>query len=118
MAKLTKNFSRKEFACNCGCGFDTVDFELINICQEVADNFRDVVYINSGCRCKAHNKAVGGGKNSQHLLGRAADLRLKHTEPDRVHAYLIKKYPNSLGIGKYNTFTHIDTRILKARWEG
>lgn len=116
MGNLTKNFSRKEFACKCGCSFDTIDFELINVCQDVADNFRDVVYVNSGCRCESHNEIVGGSENSQHLYGRAADLRLKHTGPDKVHAYLTKKYPDQYGIGKYNTFTHIDTRNLRARW--
>ena len=118
MDRLTKNFKREEFACKCGCGYNTVDFDLVNICQEIADYFHDVVTVSSGCRCTSHNKAVGGGVNSQHLLGRAADLKLKHTEPDAVQAYLINRYPDSLGIGKYNTFTHIDSRDTKTRWEG
>jgi len=116
MARLTKNFKREEFACKCGCGFNTVDFELVNICQEVADHFEDVVSVTSGCRCKDHNKDVGGGAKSQHLLGRAADLQLKHTDPEDVYEYLTSQHPESLGIGKYNTFTHIDTRDGKSRW--
>jgi len=118
MSQFTKNFTREEFACKCGCGFNTVDFDLVNICQEIADYFEDVVIVSSGARCKKHNKAVGGGKNSQHLLGRAADLKLKHTEPDLVHAYITGRYFDSLGVGKYSTFTHIDTRDTIARWEG
>ena len=116
MTKLTKNLSRKEFACNCGCGFSTVDYELAIVCQDLADHFQDVIYINSGCRCKNHNKAVHGTINSKHLLGIAADVRLKHTEPDKVASYLLNKYPDLYGIGKYDTFTHIDVRSKKARW--
>jgi len=116
MTKLTKNLSREEFACKCGCGFNTVDFELANVCQDLADHFGDVIYINSGCRCEEHNKNVGGSKTSQHLLGRAADVRLKHTPPNRVQEYLHGKYPSSLGLGSYDTFTHIDTRDTRARW--
>jgi uncharacterized protein YcbK (DUF882 family) len=118
MTKLTKNLSRKEFACKCECGFNTVDYELVLACQDLADHFEDVIYINSGCRCESHNKSVGGSKNSQHVLGRAADVRLKHTPPDRVQEYLHSKYPNLYGIGSYENFTHIDTRSGKARWKG
>lgn len=32
------------------------------------------IYVNSGYRCPALNKAVGGVSTSQHLLGQAADI--------------------------------------------
>ena len=35
------------------------------------------VIINSGFRCEAVNKKVGGVRNSQHLIGQAADIRPK-----------------------------------------
>ncbi|EFN9136236.1 serine/threonine protein kinase, partial [Escherichia coli] len=28
------------------------------------------------------------------------------------------KYPNQYGLGKYKTFTHIDSRSKKSRWHG
>jgi len=115
---LSKNFSRSEFACKCGCGFDTVDHMLVLVLQDIVDNFKDVGYINSGCRCESHNKAVGGSVTSQHRLGRAADIRLKHTPPNRVQEFLHSKYPNLYGIGAYDTFTHVDTRGTKVRWKG
>ena len=31
--------------------------------------------------------------------------------------YLTKKYPDTLGIGVYNTFVHADCRAKKARWD-
>ena len=119
MGDLTRNFSRSEFACKCGCGFDTVDFKLPFILQDVRDHFDKSVAITSGCRCLDHNEAVGGKSNSQHVKGRAADIVVADTPPEDVQMYLLYKYPDMFGIGEYNTFTHIDTRSNgPARWEG
>jgi len=35
------------------------------------------IIINSGFRCEAVNRKVGGVRNSQHMMGQAADIRLK-----------------------------------------
>ena len=35
------------------------------------------IIINSGFRCEAVNRKVGGVRNSQHLIGQAADIRPK-----------------------------------------
>ncbi len=56
---ISKNFKRSEFACKCGCGFDTVDAALIIVLQSIRDQFGALV-VNSDCRCDSHNKSVGG----------------------------------------------------------
>jgi len=53
--KLSKHFYRDEFACQCGCGFDTVDHELVKILEDVRKTFNAPVHISSGCRCEKHN---------------------------------------------------------------
>jgi uncharacterized protein YcbK (DUF882 family) len=117
MGDLSKDFSRHEFACKDGCGFDTVDAELIDVLQRLRDHFCRRVTINSGCRCDKRNKAVGGAENSQHKLGRAADIVVDGFPPESVQHYLEGQYPGVYGIGRYNTFTHIDTRSNgPARW--
>lgn len=116
MGDLSDNLSRHEFACKCGCGFDTVDVKTLDVIQRVCDYFRTSVIITSGCRCVEHNVAVGGSKNSQHVKARAGDCKFKNTTPEEVYEYLDEKYPDSLGLGLYNTFIHIDTRTGKARW--
>jgi len=108
-------FIRKEFACKCGCGFDTVDFELMAVLIELREHFGVPVIINSGCRCHFYNKQCGGVAQSQHLLGRAADITVKGVHPDKVFQYLNNKYPGKYGIILYNTFTHIDTRTKQVR---
>ena len=118
--RLSKNFVLHEMQCQCGCGFDGIHAELIAVLQDVADHFQGVVTVNSGCRCEVHNKNVGGSPNSQHLKGTAADIKVLYSpgeiDPSTVADYLEKKYSNTYGIGRYNTFTHIDVRKNKARW--
>ena len=38
------------------------------------------IYVNSGYRSEALNKAVGGSKTSQHVLGMAADIDTRTRE--------------------------------------
>ena len=111
------NFSRSEFACKCGCGFDTVDVELINALRDlrVAIGGKPIT-ITSGCRCESHNKAVGGAPNSQHLYARAADIYSSETTPSDILEKLEELFPNKYGIGIYSGWVHIDTRNEKARW--
>ena len=116
MGDLSTHFSSSEFECNCGCGFDEIDLELIDVLEILRKHFGTYVMITSGCRCKSHNANVGGAKRSQHLKGTAADIRVNGIVPAVVYTYLADQYPNSYGLGRYNTFTHIDVRSRKARW--
>jgi uncharacterized protein YcbK (DUF882 family) len=60
---------------------------------------------------------VGGEPKSQHMLGRAADVIVVGHTPQEVQDYLTTQYPHRYGIGRYDTFTHIDTRSNgPARW--
>lgn len=119
-SRLSKNFTRKEFACKCCCGLGLNDGdinpELVRVIQDVRDTFDKPVVINSGLRCEKHNKRVGGVVRSQHLIGTAADIRVQSVEPVEVYRYLTAKYPKKFGIGNYKTFTHIDVRPNKARF--
>jgi uncharacterized protein YcbK (DUF882 family) len=113
---LSEHFKRSEFACKCGCGFDTVDYELLVVLEDVRGWACGITKILSGCRCNRHNETVGGSVDSQHKLSRAADIVIRTKTPKEVYEYLDERYPNKYGIGSYETFTHIDTRTNKARW--
>ena len=112
--QLSANFYRDEFACPC-CDFDTVDAALITFLQASRDHFDRVHTITSGARCEAHNEAVGGSENSQHLVGRAADYVV-----EGVPAEIAQEFADQYGIaglGHYDDFTHADTRTGdKAKW--
>ena len=46
MGDLSKNLSRAEFKCNCGaCDYDTVDYELVAVLQDVREFFNRSVAI-------------------------------------------------------------------------
>lgn len=127
MSNLWKQgFSRKEFACKCGCGYQTVDAELLEVLVDLRNFFGRRVFINSANRCEEHNKAEGGApkkdgqrySGSKHMWGIAADIRVDGHTPDSVAEYLLSKYPNKYGIGRYNSFTHIDVQPGGARrWD-
>lgn len=117
--KVSENFTRAEFKCNCGrCDYDTIDCELIDVVQDVRTHFDRPVTITSGNRCPAYNKSVGGSTGSYHIRGRAADIVIAGISSAEVFAYLDSKYPNKYGLGKYDAFTHVDTRTGKGRWNG
>ena len=116
MSKVSKHFSREEFACKCGCGFDTVDIELVGMLEAIREQFGQPITVTSGCRCMAHNEAVGGGHNSQHLKGRAADIIVRDVDPQDVAAFADIGC-GAPGLGRYSTFTHIDSHCGVARWD-
>lgn len=132
MGDLSKRLSRHEFACRCGCGFDTVDAGLIVALEDCADYFeietkaRIKIIINSGARCAANNKNIGANPLSQHIKARAADFYFKICYPgaeeklsdDKIAVYLLDKYSGIYGIGRYEGRTHLDTRSNgPARWD-
>ena len=120
--KLSQHFFRVEFTCGCGCGYDTVDAELLGILEKIRTYFSRINFhsteltINSAARCQKHNKKVGGMPSSQHLLGKAADIAVKGVDSSDVSDYAEILLRGRGGIGRYNTFTHIDVRESCARW--
>lgn len=115
---LTENFSRSEFACKCGCGFNTVDVDTLALLEAIREYFGKPVVITSACRCANHNSSVGGAKNSQHVYGRATDIKIPGVSPIEISWFAETLIPDSGGIGVYESFCHLDTRTNKARWNG
>lgn len=115
--KVSTNFRVKEFACNDGSDPVFVDSELVEILQKIRNYFGKPVTITSAYRTPTHNKSCGGTTYSQHLYGKAADIKISGVSPEKVAQYAEKLLTNSGGIGIYNTFTHIDVRGKKSRWD-
>ena len=122
---LTKNFNKSEFNCNCGCEMPKdVLFEIQKLAtqlQTIRDFIKKPVKLTNAYRCPKHNKAVGGVSNSQHILGKAADIQIKDLDPAGVYKTIdnLTEHGHILqgGLGKYNTFTHYDIRKTRARWD-
>ena len=109
MAKLSKNFDSSEFACKCGCGYDTPNPELIRMLQVARDLYGKPIRITSGCRCIKHNRNVGGASNSAHLEGKAADIATP-TGKDRylIIESLMAAGFKRIGINFKSRFIHAD----------
>lgn len=116
--KLSSNFKVKEFACTDGSDPIFIDSDLVNVLQKIRTHFGKSVTITSAYRTPGKNKAVGGETYSQHLYGRAADIKVNGVTPKKVAAYAETLLKNKGGIGIYSTFTHVDVRSVKARWNG
>jgi uncharacterized protein YcbK (DUF882 family) len=123
--RLTKNFTKEEF--DSKDGSEMPDDVLPNIqklanqLQYVRDYLEQPIKVNSGYRSLTHNTAIGGSQNSQHLIGRAADIRVKNisskTLYDLIEDLIDKGEILQGGLGLYNTFVHYDIRKSKVRWD-
>ena len=118
-----KYFKKSEFACKCGKYCDgypaEIDMGMVKIADEIRARIGRPISINSGLRCKTHNANVGGVSNSQHLLGKAADLGCPiGWTPSQMASIAESIMGNTGGIGIYTWGIHIDTRSAKSRWNG
>ena len=78
---------------------EEIIFALKSLCKNVLQKIRNkvrkqlkqdaVVHVESGYRCKALNKAVGGSKTSQHLVGQAADFWIPNLNIWKTFEYIV-----------------------------
>jgi len=116
MGDLSAHFSTSEFQCHCGCGRCEVQPRLLQALEAVRVEVGEPLHIVSGYRCPGHNKACGGAKDSQHMLGMAADVQA----PDLWKLYkAAMRVPMVKGVGIYlrpGGWIHLDVRPETARW--
>ncbi len=94
-----------------GCGKNECKPELLEALEDFRAKVGKPVIVDSGYRCKIHNEAVGGKENSQHLLGEAADIRVKGMTAGQLEA-IARTIPAIKGIGRadHAQYLHIDVR--------
>lgn len=112
---VSKNFKVREFKCNDGSDVIFIADELVTVLQKIRDHFGKAVTINSGYRTPTYNKKVGGATYSQHQYGTAADIVVTGVKPSEVYAYA-DSILKAGGVGKYDSFTHVDVRETKSRF--
>ena len=124
-ALLSRSFRVREFACRDGSDPLFVDSALVQLLQSIRDHFGAPVVITSGYRTPAHNAKAGGTRFSQHLYGRAADIRVQGASVEEVAACAERLLHGCGGVGRYPAkagraagWVHVDTRAEKARWRG
>lgn len=114
---LSKNFKVSEFKCNDGSDTVLISDKLVGLLQNIRNHFGAAVTINSAYRTESYNKKIGGATKSQHVNGTAADIVVKGATPLEVAQYVEHIMPDSGGIGVYQSFTHVDVRANRSRWD-
>ncbi|MDE5763764.1 MAG: hypothetical protein K2I00_02215 [Ruminococcus sp.] len=124
-SKITEHFSVNEFRCKCGGNHDTkLDSDLVNKLEQLhkALNCSEII-INSGYRCSAHDKNVGGSGTGQHVNGCAADIICYDKNNNKISSKKVSCVAQDLGFGgianidSTYTATHVDTRTSNF-WKG
>lgn len=106
---VSPNFKIKEFKCKDGSDTVLLDSSFVMTkLQDIRNHFGKPVTINSAYRTPAYNRKVGGATNSYHMKGMAFDIVVKDVDLDEVCKYA--QSIGILGIIRYNTFVHVDSR--------
>lgn len=98
----TKNFSVKEFRCECGgkycCGYPaTLKVEMLRNIQAIRDHWGRPVTVTCGLRDKTYNSKLGGSiQNSLHLTGQAVDFYQKGVTDTLVNRKMAIKWIKTL----------------------
>jgi len=105
-------FQRWEVECKCGCG----ECDMSQIFMDTLNQARylsDIPYsLNSAFRCPTHNLNEGGGEDSAHLTGQAADIKT----PNSHIRFLVLDgliFAGFKRIGIHRLFIHADSDLTK-----
>lgn len=108
---LSDHFRANEFFCHCNvCMDQIINIELVYKLEKLRAGLGKPLVINSGYRCTRWNGIQKGAPDSQHLLGRAADVYSLGSSPVDL-AYVAYRL-GFTGIGVGEKFTHLDVRNL------
>lgn len=92
----------------------------LRIIDAMSDRMRTPVNVLlSVYRSPSYNRAVRGRTRSQHLVNKAIDCTFRGVSPRTVSAVARRLRSEGLfkgGVGRYSSFTHIDTRGHNADW--
>lgn len=116
--KVSPHFGVWEFKCKDNTRVIVLDKALVELLEIIRLHYNKPLHINSGYRTVQYNASLkNSSPKSQHILGKAADIWLNDVSPKQLYSWLDSSYPNSFGIGIYDTFVHVDVREGKSRWD-
>lgn len=126
MQNSSKHFNHKSdpmMACPC-CGKGTIAVGTLMLLEDVRVHFNVPVTITAGARCLKYQMGLNpSAPKSKHIITKldeesaAVDFVVQGVKTSKVRTFLNSRpYAGLIGMGKYDTFVHADTRGVKARW--
>lgn len=106
--KFPDYFKPSEFECRCGCKANAMEQSFLNRLGMLRTAYNAPLIITSGFRCKPYNEKIKGSKNSQHCLGRAADIAV--AEANKRYKLVACAMQLGFTIGIDGAFVHVDSR--------
>ncbi|MFA6470480.1 MAG: D-Ala-D-Ala carboxypeptidase family metallohydrolase [Candidatus Latescibacterota bacterium] len=116
----TEHFLYSDFVCPCCDAVKIIPafYRHTAMLEHMRVQLGFPIIINSGYRCTKHNSEVGGAAHSWHLLF-ATDIRPGDNDPEKLRALAaLAEEMGFGGIGRYDTFIHLDLRPERSRWRG
>ena len=102
-------FKENEFRMGNENVFDKMNYEFLDVLDDLRECVNEPLYITSSYRSESYNRSIGGSKKSQHLTGNAVDLSCDNG------ALRCKIVENALAlglsVGVAKTFVHVDNRL-------
>jgi uncharacterized protein YcbK (DUF882 family) len=121
--QVSEHFAASEFACHDGTEYpkDWIEGRLTPLCnalEVIRAELGGPVQVLSGYRSPKYNaKLAGSAKDSQHMYGRAADIRVKGVDSRALHDTILRLYEDGKiqigGLGSYPGWVHVDIRENK-----
>lgn len=113
---LSKHIKASEWKCKDGTEYFLWSADLVAILEDIRNHFNAPIIINSAYRTPEWNSRVGGTKNSFHIKGMAADIRVKGHSSREVAKYIAYELmPDWGGVIRYTNFVHVDVRAKMYR---
>ena len=99
MGDLSKNFSKLEVQCPCGCGTNKISSVLIENLQKVRNIIGTSIIITSGVRCEFYNTSIKASMNSSHIpdehgIGNAVDIACTNSKYRYELIQVVQKFFN------------------------
>jgi len=122
--QLTKDFYLSDFNAGCNMSIPKDKYNNIKVLAQNLQVIKDVlkkrIKIVSGYRSYKCNRRIRGAKHSQHMEGKAVDIRAVGMSTRRLKWAVEKLIKRGLilqgGVGLYRSHVHYDIRGTKVRW--
>jgi hypothetical protein len=126
MGLTSEHFSEKELACH-HCQLNGVTRGLLDALEAfraaVNEAWREPegpkipVHVDSAYRCPVWNRLKGGALRSQHMQGKAADIRVGGKTARELYQLALQvPLIRGAGVNDHKQFLHLDVRTEIAKW--